>query len=639
MPLKLDIRNIGGFSDGNLISLKIEKGINVIEGPNASGKTSVLLGIRAALLPQSSLDSPYHRGIINRKAKNAEVIFSGDINFTRKFEVYNDHIKALSNPLSSKGNRVNNLSILLGDNEILRYIDESKSFKDLFEEYSGSQYYTRLIEWLENQLYETNQTLNTRTKELIIYNRLKTEINSFENELRKLNYEYSQLPQIIVDEEEDRELKTKIKEIRDEIANLNREKNETQNLIQKLKRNIQLYEKEIMDKRALIQRFEEKHPDPDNEIQKLAEKMNKHHLLFEENKRKLELINLELRQKKSVLANWNSKKGESGECPICNNPLSKSTLRNLIEQLEKRYYQLQEIGQTEYRLRSETVIKKDELELEFQKYRNFKEKLDKEERHLENDFYRDYSNLTLEKIVVPYKEKIIEPTKSSVKTSKGYEYRALPIIINELENKEKELKEETEKLNEDDRKKYEELKKKENEIKEVETKLNLKKEQLEELGDIKDVIQQLEKTKVFLLNSIRKTSSKADEVRNEIRRTFEAKIMEVYNGLGFKDFDKIYLNSNFNLIIERKKMGAQPVSELSGAERSTIGVILILAAKELYDKEFPIFVMDEVILNYDPDKMKRILEYVKEKVNYVIVTSLSKETQDMIRVKYGLDSL
>jgi hypothetical protein len=60
----------------------------------------------------------------------------------------------------------------------------------------------------------------------------------------------------------------------------------------------------------------------------------------------------------------------------------------------------------------------------------------------------------------------------------------------------------------------------------------------------------------------------------------------------------------------------------------------MLAAKETFLPEFPFFILDELTLSYDPARLRQIVNYVKRRVPYIIVTSLTSEGTGIPTVEY-----
>jgi len=107
------------------------------------------------------------------------------------------------------------------------------------------------------------------------------------------------------------------------------------------------------------------------------------------------------------------------------------------------------------------------------------------------------------------------------------------------------------------------------------------------------------------------------------RRRFNSNVTRAFRELGLKGFGNVFLDQDFMLHVMREGGIRQPVETLSASEKLTISLILMLAAKETFLPDFPLFIVDELTLSYDPDRFWRIMNYIKRRVPYLIVTSLT----------------
>jgi len=107
------------------------------------------------------------------------------------------------------------------------------------------------------------------------------------------------------------------------------------------------------------------------------------------------------------------------------------------------------------------------------------------------------------------------------------------------------------------------------------------------------------------------------------RRRFNSNVTRAFQELGLKGFENVFLDQNFALHVMREGNIQQPIETLSASEKLTISLILMLAAKETFLPDFPLFIVDELTLSYDPERFWRIMDYIKKRVPYVIVTSLT----------------
>jgi len=120
------------------------------------------------------------------------------------------------------------------------------------------------------------------------------------------------------------------------------------------------------------------------------------------------------------------------------------------------------------------------------------------------------------------------------------------------------------------------------------------------------------------------------------RLRFNSNVARAFEELGLKRFENIFLDQDFVLHIVRENGVRQPVETLSASEKLTVSLILMLAAKETFLPDFPLFVIDELTLSYDPARFKQIVNYVAKRVPYVIVTCLASEMPSKPEVVYAV---
>lgn len=123
------------------------------------------------------------------------------------------------------------------------------------------------------------------------------------------------------------------------------------------------------------------------------------------------------------------------------------------------------------------------------------------------------------------------------------------------------------------------------------------------------------------------------------RIRFNLNITKAFEQLDLKEFDNIFLNQDFTLNVVRENSILQPVETLSASEKLTVSLILMLAAKETFLPDFPFFIIDELTLSYDPQRFKQIVSYIGERVQYLIVTSLTSSEAGKPEIIYNLDAI
>ena len=69
--IEIEMENMGGIR--GKYEFTLESGLNILEAPNATGKTSVINGIRALILPSDELKKKERRHFLNLMVKDGSV--------------------------------------------------------------------------------------------------------------------------------------------------------------------------------------------------------------------------------------------------------------------------------------------------------------------------------------------------------------------------------------------------------------------------------------------------------------------------------------------------------------------------------------------------------------------------------------
>jgi len=178
------------------------------------------------------------------------------------------------------------------------------------------------------------------------------------------------------------------------------------------------------------------------------------------------------------------------------------------------------------------------------------------------------------------------------------------------------------------------------EIGRVDQKMMTIRSQIEDIGSIEHELTELEERFDFLSKFSRYMSLKAMEIKGIVCKMFNKYIAEVYGLLEFDDsFDRIYMDEDFSLKIIRQFQGrrrADSVDTLSGGERETIALVLMLAGRKAYVPDFPFFIADETSF-YDQTRFRRVVEYISQNVPCTVITRLvPKEGDSRIFIEHIL---
>lgn len=594
--IEMEMENIGGIR--GKYEFTLEKGLNILEAPNATGKTSVINGIRTLILPSDELKKKEH--FLNLMVKDGSVTARDGSNiYVREIHKAGDSLFVSGDTLYGGGLGADVMSVAYRDNKLLRDISSGRSIKSTLDEFSDAKYYesgAEILKWKQNGVRTELSRYRDEVRRLEDY---KKQLAELQKKKEKLLKEQEALEEIPTASAED--MVKKQKQLRD----LTKEQTETKIEIQRLKSRLEDIKEDIKESRRLeeyynkqIEDFAERHPNIDREIEELdknvAELMRQKREVQEDQK----IISIMSEETGRNLTDANRLGVD--ECLACGNKnFSRADAEIRKRDLEKRYAERTKItGQ---------------INIEIEQNRLTMNSLQEERQKVKTDFYNKLNDVRQNlKFRENERKKDINSISTSENRIKGLENKIADVEKGFDESLIKQMRE------------HEDLRYKlgvtDGEIKRTER-------AIKERADVTGQVQWLDKKQGFLGQMITYMQNKAKSISDELVAEFNERVKEVYNVLEFKDFEKVYIDPNtFEVNIIRKREGQlirQPITSLSDSERSTIGIILMLAGKDQFLPEFPLFVLDAVTTDYDETRFSRIVEYLGDKVPYVLVTKLS----------------
>lgn len=614
MAIEIEMENIGGFK--SLKTFKLEEGLNVIAAPNAGGKTSFIKGIRTMLLPPTVLEA--NRDFLNISSKSGNVTIKIDKEkYSRDVIDVNGKLSVSGKPIVDDGDRVDSLCVAIRENELLRLIEDGKSLKPQLEEFSGVKYYRMALSpfVLKKKLNQTNAELARENEEYVALKEYQKQLAALQKKKENLEKVKEKLPEIPKADsasmlknqkllQEKTEDKTKLEVQIDEISKGINDHDDW----------IKNKERDIVECKKQIEEFKSRHPNLDKEISDLETKIQ--NLTKERNKIQPEISYITFRLDSISKAKIGEAKSKTEKCPVCNRPLPPEDLRKEEQRLQKEYDQLTRNAGILNRQIEEKTLEKDSIFEEQAKIYTGKEApvkwLSDSERRL-NDLIKERKNLIIERD--ENEKKMNEIKKKIEELNKGFDPAVVTLI-----------------------KRHADI---ERDIGIVESDISRTEKAIKERGKVGEIIQRLDKKKKFLTSLMAYIQQESERRIKEAVAAFNEKAMEIYELLEFEDFEKIYIDDySYEVNVIRKKEGRsikQPIKSLSSSERESIGLILMLAGKEKYIPNFPLFVLDAVSEDYDQTRLERFIKYLKSKVPYVVVTMLSPHAKsDKIIIKHSL---
>ena len=611
MSVKIKITNIGGFTEARAFTIK--KGLNVLEAPNATGKTSFIHALQTIILSKKNLSNMRHFLNYFFASGSVTLIDEKGKEWSRTLRVGEPRKLIVSGaPFYANGDKAALLAFAVPGNEFMEKVQAALPLERVFEELSGSRYYKHARMWLEKQKSKTLDELRFFREDLLHLENMRDELKRLQQELEDFTKQKRQLPPI---KEVQRRAKVneKLIEKRDELTKLQVSVDGAQYTLKTNNEKIKRLQETIQYLQQEIENFEQQHPNLSNEIKTMTEEIaelrrEKEHLIIQQG---LLRAQLEATRKNII----QGKRFNVGDCFACGRPFSEKELAKREQTLEKELASVsRHIAETDSGINSLDKAKEDLAAEEIRIKRDIREQLtdaNEEAAKLENEVKKAQSTLEKARDIIKKLESKIEQLEKTI------EKTAVNIIEQHGELKGK--------------------------IEMTQNRIDKINEEIERLAEVNEKLILSERKENFLTKATTYIAERETAIKDAARIKFNNRINEVYKVLGFTDFQSIEIDDFFHLKVRRmlgSRVIEQDIKSLSATERLTIAIIAMLAGKEEYLPDFPFFVLDELTTSYDPTRFKTIIDYLQGTVPYTIVTALAPfEKEIEIKMLHGPQAL
>jgi DNA repair exonuclease SbcCD ATPase subunit len=604
------MENIGGIDQ---LALNFKKGKNLIKAPNATGKSSFVRGIELLNMPKTKIEKK--RYYLNFFARSGKVRLEqeGESICERKFEVGSgNRVTVRGDTFHPEDQKANLYTLATPDNDLITAITTGKKLEDLLTQYSDVKYYTFLIGSIKHRISNLKKDLRI----YLIYEsdieKMRQERSHLENDLEKAKIERETLPEINLEEIQSySELETRYHNLSKEILSLKNKVENASDLImldtarrRDLQKQIKMLEEEIKN-------FMEEHPSVEQEIAHIADRIKENRKFLTEVKAEKSETEKSIKEVRNWISLSHTMKDLS-KCIICGRPYTQKHAKDREDKL------LVEDSHLSKRLR--------ELEFQIDDYERRKEDLEVLIHKIKND---NQIKVTKSKQEVRRLQKEITDKKKEIeKNEKAFLEKEAELKI---------LEKSLDKGRADSIKILNQLEAK---IQRIIGKIEQINKQIDEKSNRIDQIDQVQAEFEFFEALQEHLEERERQVKLGVIENFNNQIKKVYQLMIYQDFEDIRINPNFKLIVKRtrkKKSIDQPIESLSDSERITIALIVMLAGREEYIPNYPLFVLDKVTLDYDPSRFQMILDYLTQReVPYIIVTTAQsiEESSGNLEVEY-----
>ncbi|ADI75177.1 Chromosome segregation ATPase-like protein (plasmid) [Methanohalobium evestigatum Z-7303] len=622
--LDISLKNVGGLKEKNLT---VKSGLNIIEAPNASGKTSLLRGFLLSVLPNGKAN---HYSYLLHSKSNFGSVKITDANG----QEYTKEIVKDKNSVSIKGdnivdpekeNLVSRFTIAGNTNKILDAVRTGQNLKDILLEYTNIPDLKNQLSKYDSQIKDNENQLNTLENKLKNETELYKNLSITRNEIEKLDEEKSKLEKEYtakkIDDETNKEYKeavNKLNKIQQSIKELENKINYNKKRYKELEETKQKYENDLEQ----VQHNENIDVNTlENEIKNINEKIDSNISKMKTLNTYIdgidEFINSSLDIADVQGNNSIDSLAESLNCPFCGTNCDKSKLEEQKSHLTSIRDSLKEENKS---LKQKSSEKQELID-------SYKKK--------ENEINKINSKIIDTENLISETNEQIKKAQNKLRDIKQQKIEQEDIVSKFKEEVETETADITNRLSKVNAQ-LESYKNKEDQINKSIENNRLNKEKYDEL-----------KTKIDDLNDKRSNlQKKINNIEQNVRENFNNHIKEVYDELGFENIDNIELSSDYNLYITRTSdegkgyFDRYSIMTLSTSELEVIGLIVMLSGYLTYkvNEVFPVIVLDE--LTYlDTKRMNDLMDYMSDKVESVVLTKLPSGTLNTNANLQKLESL
>lgn len=619
--MKIESLKINGFGKLENKELNFSDGINVIQGNNESGKSTLLKFITSMFYGTARIKNGKNISDFDKYKPWGKDEYSGKITYVldnnEEYEVYREFKKKSPIIYDEKRNDITKNYQIDKNKDSMFFIEQTGiTEENFFASCVAEQENVRLSTNMKNSIIQRLSNIVSSGNENISYKktidklnkRQLEEIGSARSTGRPLNIVEDEIEKKETEKKEIEIYRDKKYQVENEKENIKTDIQENKNVLDLLRQQKINLEKTQLEneKIKIFEQALEKEEESQEKIKKEIEKLNEER---QENLKTnktgyyisiltiivITVLAVALKQYLILTANI---------IPviICIvTTVTQNKRKKVIKRNSKKMYQEKTNLEEELeKIKKECLNKKQEIE---EKRIEILEKQKQEEKSIIKNFINKIDEDTIQDILSTKYENIVE-------------------FIDEKEREQTEFKI-TEKTIEVDNqsiiKKLEDLV----EIDEDLEKLYEKKDELLQLNNMYEIVkEQIEKSYQEMKENI--TPDFIEELKNILKKVTNGK------------YENIYLDNENNLLIEVEGGQYMPVDMLSSGTVDLIYLALrISAAKEISKETMPI-IMDESFAYYDKERMTEILEYLSKLENRQILIFTCSDREEKILEKEGI---
>ena len=612
--ISVRVEDIGGIQDGKVT---LTPGANVLTGPNATNRTSLLRAIAGGLGGTA--------GDLRRGAKSGTVKLSwNDNEYTRRYERTGETVRTSGEPYTDKETIVDLFISLLEDNPIRRAVRSGSDLTELLLAPVDTDQLENRIAELRSERDKIDERLNEIDRERKRLPKLQERKTSLEGDIETLEAELDELreqTEAKATEEPQSEQAESVRQSFEETqAELDRTEAEleTQREIRdELKSELENVRDELAEYETRKQELDEL----DREIERLQGKeaelsatINDLSTVLKQNRDVLsgdDAVITELTDTTGPIDELNPQK-QSIECWTCGSQVQRGAIADQLDDIES----LVEEKQRERKALREELSAHRSDRNDIQKERERHETLTEREAELEHELERRTESI--QELVAKadnLREELSDKqaTLESLDEDTDSEQFAAYERMSELEYERGQLEQELRDIGD--------------EINEIEY----------QLGKYDD----LEARRSDITEQIRDLRSRVEDIERETVETFNDHMASVLDHLGYENIERVWLErrnvgdeTSFDLHVVREDEAGtvyeDSVDHLSESEREVVGLVVALTGYLSHDIEetVPLLLLDSLEA-IDADRIAALVEYVETHTEFLVLALLEEDAAEL----------
>lgn len=607
---KLRIENIGVFRGDHAFTFS--KGLNVVKAPNTAGKTSLLKALKLlSEVPEEETEQ-----YLNDFEEAGRVTLQNGEKYGVSLTRTKEGVKYLRRDRMIGNGRARDVIFVMEGNPLVTYVERGnidnivdwfRRFTDINRVEAIRDVATNLYRNLRNEYLEKRRVTEATVKEI------QKTLDELEEELKRIGDRTVE----ILTNKAFIDVKAKLEKIHKEITELEKQKlplahklNETGAEISVQEITIKDEEEEIRELEEALERKSKEEAEGKLKLANLRGDLNVFTDRLKDLERdimgKPEIGEIGLERRVVDLENTIKDREEIlylERCPKCGRPIKREDVERELKDIKDNVSKLRQTLERKRIERTEVRNKILELEAEIKRVtevlvREIKELHERVNYHKKRkaSYTGSLKRLESEKKGL---EKELSKLEEEINDHRDDERRVMSSVS-------KKLLDEYDSLLEEKRGK--------------EAQRGLLEQKIISIQRGKRELQILEKRIAVLEGIVEYYNKKIQTVKDQMRGEMNKALNEAFELLRLAEFEKIYIDENFELELRRKGGVYTTLDRLSGTERTLVAIVMAFVAKETFFADTPFFLIDEVTNVMDDTRFRHLIDYIKGKAGLLIVT-------------------